>query len=106
MVVNSDECRRSASSSAFSAALISRTMRICATGTVIVILNLLVGLPVHSGGQLLKVIELSQGSLGGHQLRERRDNGQSAEHENDEEHRNRDDCPQPDQRAVAAFEQL
>src|SRR6187402_870397 len=106
MVVNNDECRISASSSACSAALISRAMRNCATGTVIDILYLLVWPARPSGGQLSKAIELSQGSLRGHQLRELREDGQTTEHENDEEHRNRDDCPQPDQRTIAAFEQL
>ena len=45
MVVNSEEWRIRASSSACSAALMSRTMRICATGTVMDILNLLEGRP-------------------------------------------------------------
>src|SRR6186713_310904 len=106
MVVNSDECRMSASSSAFSAALMSRAMRICATGTVIDIPNLLDRQPRIRGNRTHKAVELSVVPLRGHQLRELGEDGQSAEHDEDQKHRDRDDSPQPDQSAVMTLEQL
>src|SRR5690606_25702545 len=57
-------------------------------------------LPAQSGDRVV----LSP--LRRHQLRELREDGETAEHKNDEKHRDCDDRPQPDQRAVTALEQL